>query len=141
MSEENKALVRGWFEEIDRRKELPTELCDPGFTAHLPGQPPMDLEAYRQFIAMMYGALSNIAHTYEDFVAEGDRVCVRYVARGVHTGELMGVPASGSRVAVTDICMVRVAGGKIAEFWASPDMMGLMQQIGALPAPDQVESA
>jgi len=58
-----------------------------------------------------------------------------------HTGDFMGIPASGKRVSVVAIGIMRTADGRIAEFWGSPDVMGLMQQIGALPTPGQPESA
>jgi predicted ester cyclase len=70
-------------------------------------------------------------------VAEGDKVAFRLVTRTVHTGTYMGISASGKHIAVPVIGMARVAGGKIAEWWNSPDRLSWMQQIGALPLPGQ----
>ena len=132
MSEENKALVRRLFEESDRRKTFPGELCATGFTVHPPGTPPMNLEAFQQFVAMYYTAFADLSVNVEQMVAEGDRVAVRVVAQGTHTGEFRGIPASGKKVSVVNHAFARITGGKIAEWWTSPDTMGLMRQIGAI---------
>ena len=62
----------------------------------------------------------------------------RYV--GTHTGAFMGVPASGRRVSAVGIGVFRVANGKVADFWASPDRMRLHQQMGVLPVPEQANA-
>ena len=69
----------------------------------------------------------------EDVFAEGDRVVVRFTAKGTHKGDLMGVAPSGKPIVVTGISIVRIAGGKIVEEWESFDQLGMMQQIGAIP--------
>lgn len=135
MSEENKALVRSFLEVQDREERTPVELCSPDFTAHIPGAPPMDFEAFEQFEAVFFAGFSNIRHSLEDIVAEGDRVAFRMTMDFTHTGEFMGLPASGKQASVLGIAIMRIADGKVADYWGSPDRMGLMQQIGALPTP------
>jgi len=76
MSEGNKALARRFFQEADRGR-TPVELCTPGFTAHFPGPPPMDLEGFDQFEAVFRSAFSKQEHAIEDLVGEGDEVAVR----------------------------------------------------------------
>lgn len=132
--EENKVLIRRSFEESDHRKTYPAELCAPGFTAHPPGSPPVDLEAWQKYVAMYYAAFSDLNVTIEQVVAEGDRVAVRVMARGTHTGELLGIPASGKQISVVNHAFARTSEGKIAEWWPSPDTIGLMRQIGAIPS-------
>lgn len=95
----------------------------------------MDLAAFKQFEAMFSAGFSNIRHSIEDIVAEGDRVAFRMTMDSTHTGEFMGVPASGKQVSFLGIGIMRIADGKVADYWGSPDAMGLMQQIGALPMP------
>lgn len=136
MSDENRALARSFFEEADRGM-TPVELCAPGFTAHFPGPPPMDLAGFDQFEAMIRSAFSDMKHLIEDMVGEGDRVAVRLRLEGTHTGAFMGVPASGKHFSVEGTAFLRIAGGKLAELWGFLDQMGLMQQIGGLPAPGQ----
>jgi steroid delta-isomerase-like uncharacterized protein len=70
----------------------------------------------------------------EDMVAEGDRVTVRITVDGTHKGDQLGVPASGRRVQIQGMVMVRIANGQIVEGWNSWDQLGLLRQIGALPA-------
>lgn len=129
-----KAVTRKFFEEADRGRTA-VELCAPGFTAHFPGLPPMDVEAFNEFETTIRSAFSDIRHLIEDLVAEGDTVAVRLLFEGAHTGEFMGARASGQRFSVEGTAVLRMAGNKIAEFWGFLDQLGLMQQIGALPVP------
>ncbi len=62
--------------------------------------------------------------------AEGDRVAIRWTATATHTGELMGIPATGKSVSMNGIMIDRWVNGKVAEHWEQLDMMGLMQQLG-----------
>ena len=137
MAEANTALVRTFFETADREARIPEALCAPGFTAHIAGHPPMDLEAFQRFIGGFYAAFSGFTHDVEDLLVEDDKVAFRAVARATHTAAFMGIPASGTRIAVPTIGMARIAGGQVAEWWNSPDQLGLLQQLGALPAPSQ----
>jgi predicted ester cyclase len=68
-------------------------------------------------------------------VAEGDLVVSLIVARGVHAGELLGVPATGNEVETEGIAIHRIEDGKIAEYWAVTDTARVLQQVGALPSP------
>jgi len=134
MLEENKALIRRIFEESDRRKTYPGELCAPGFIAYSLGSPPLNLEAWKKYVEMYYAAFSDLNITIEQMLAEGDKVAVRVIARGTHTGELMDIPASGKQVSVVNDAFARISKGKIAEWWTSPDTIGLMRQISASPS-------
>jgi predicted ester cyclase len=67
-------------------------------------------------------------------IVEGDKVVTRWTVRGTHRGELMGIPPSGKTITVTGIVIDHIVGGKIAETWTSHDTLGLLQQIGAVPA-------
>jgi steroid delta-isomerase-like uncharacterized protein len=71
----------------------------------------------------------------EDLVAEDDRVACRFVSTGTHHGEFMGVPPTGRRVEVTGITVFRLTGGQCVERWSEMNLVGLLQQIGAFPAP------
>jgi predicted ester cyclase len=75
----------------------------------------------------------------EDMIAEGDKVVVRATFRGTHKGEFAGVPATGIDVEMPLIIIYRIEDGKIAEHWMQADVMGLMQQLGALPTPESTE--
>jgi predicted ester cyclase len=79
--------------------------------------------------------------TTDHLLAEGDLVVVHDTVRGTHEGDLMGVSPTGKQVEVEFIHVFRIAGGRIAERWGLIDAMGLMQQIGALPAPADMAQA
>jgi predicted ester cyclase len=66
--------------------------------------------------------------TIDDVVAEGDRVAVRYTARGTHTGELFGAAPIGRAVTITGIEIYRLAGSRIAEYWGEADMSALLAE-------------
>ena len=82
---------------------------------------------------MYRGAFPDLHFTLEDVIGEGDRVVVRWTATGTHKAEVMGVPATGKRVAVTGIEVSRFADGKLAETWVNWDALGLLRQLGAIP--------
>jgi steroid delta-isomerase-like uncharacterized protein len=139
MSEENKAIVRRAFEEVytNRRPEAADEIYSADFIDHDPTAPDemrRGREGVQQQAAMYAGAFPDVQMTVEDQLADGDRVATRWSARGTHEGELMGVPASGSAVTISGITIARVAEGQIQEEWTNWDGLGLMQQIGAMPA-------
>jgi steroid delta-isomerase-like uncharacterized protein len=75
--------------------------------------------------------------TSDDLIAEGDKVVERFTFVGTHKGEFLGVPATGKHVRVTGMSIFRIANGKIVEHWGENDGMGLLMQLGALPAPPQ----
>jgi len=108
-------------------------LLGPGFTYHVAGAPPKDLEATRQRMDVFRTAFSDMERVEEDMVAEGDRVAFRSSLQMTHTGEFMGVAGTGARISIVEMGIMRIADGKIAEMWGLLDNLGLMQQIGAMP--------
>jgi steroid delta-isomerase-like uncharacterized protein len=90
-------------------------------------------EANRQFWAMFFAALPDVTVTMEDFIVSGDRIVGRFVYRGTHTGELMGIPATGAQVEMRSIDIWRVEGGLLAEHWDELNLMEVFQQVGVLP--------
>jgi steroid delta-isomerase-like uncharacterized protein len=78
-------------------------------------------------------AFPDLRATVEEIVEEGDRIAVRATFTGTHDGEFMGIPASGRTISIQAMDVVRVVDGRAAEHWGVTDVMGLMQQIGAIP--------
>ena len=137
MSEENKALVRRYFEEIwDKGNlDLIEELFSTNFVRHGPTATEGEVrgqEGFESLVSMYRSALPDLRIPIEDQIAEGDRVVTRWRARGTHQGELMGNAPTGNPASVTGILVDRVSGGKIEEEWVDYDTLHLMQQIGAL---------
>jgi predicted ester cyclase len=84
---------------------------------------------------MLRNAFPDFKATIDDIVAESDKVVIRMTWSGTHKGEFMGIPATGKRVSFGVIDIMRIAGGKLVEHWGQTDTMGMMQQLGAIPAP------
>jgi steroid delta-isomerase-like uncharacterized protein len=141
MSEQNKALARRIFEEIETRGNVSAaeQIFASDFVNHLPFGEMHGVEAAKQFGSMLRTAFPDLQTTVEDQIAEGDRVATRWTARGTHRGEFLGVPASGRSMQIMGMTISRVADGKIVEQWGNPDLFSLMQQLGAVPAPGQAE--
>jgi predicted ester cyclase len=72
--------------------------------------------------------------TVEDQIVAGDKVVERWSTVGTHEGEFMGIPATGNKVTVTGIDISRLEDGKVVEHWTEMDVMGMMQQLGAVPS-------
>jgi steroid delta-isomerase-like uncharacterized protein len=89
-------------------------------------------EANRRFWTGFFTALPDLTATMEDLVVSGDRVVGRFVYRGTHRGEFMGIPASGRPVEMRSIDIWRVADGMFVEHWDELNTLELLQQMGAL---------
>lgn len=134
--EQNKQIVRHFFEALDRQdSERMNELVSyTNYSLHFSGMPPMDWGANKeQFLAPFNKAFPDLTRTIVDMVAEGDRVAVSINVTGTYKGEFQGVPPTGKQVSFTAMDIITIIEGKITEEWATADMMGLMQQIGAIP--------
>ncbi len=143
MSEQNKGLVRRFFEEIFHKGNLAliNELYAPNFVSHAYHGEVKGPESYKQLVAMYRTAFPDLHFTIEDQIAEGDKVVTRWRNRGTHKGELVGeprsIPPTGKQVALSGIVIHRIVGGKFVEQWEDWDRMGLMQQLGVIPAPER----
>jgi steroid delta-isomerase-like uncharacterized protein len=83
---------------------------------------------------MMRGGFPDIQWTLEEMVAEGDKVAARFTMRGTHRGTFFGVPPTGKAIQVQAMNLYRLSGGKFVEERGQPDLLSLLQQIGAVPA-------
>jgi steroid delta-isomerase-like uncharacterized protein len=138
MATENEALVRRFFEDFctNRQSELADELIAGDYVSHGPQAPPAQgPDGVRARVGVYQEAVDGRWDVQEIFAA-GDRVVARWIGRGTHQGELMGVAPTGKPISVEAISVFRIAGGRIAEEWTVWDALGLLQQVGAVPAPD-----
>ena len=138
-TEENKALVRRFEEAVwnGRNPSLVDEFFAPSHLFRAGGTPPLDREGHRQMIAHFQDAFPDGRNTSEELLAEGDKVVQRWTFRGTHQGAFQGIPPTGELVTLTGISIWRVERGKIVESWHELDTLGLMQQLGVIPTPDQ----
>jgi steroid delta-isomerase-like uncharacterized protein len=132
--EENKDLVRAAFAPLETIIATHDELYGPEWVGRFPGMPPLDAAGHLQYSEAMVVAFPDIDRTVEDLVAEGDKVVARWTARGTHTGDFQGLPPTGKVATSSGITIFRIADGKIVEEWSESDMLGLLQQIGAIPS-------
>jgi steroid delta-isomerase-like uncharacterized protein len=139
MSDENKALARRWFEEVwnKGRSEAIDELLDANVIAHGLGNDGKELRGpagFKAFHEKFIGAFPDIRIEVEELVAERDLVAIRFSGAASHQGDHLGVAATHKPVTFTGMSFIRCKNGKIVEGWNNFDVMGLMQQIGAVPS-------
>lgn len=135
LSEQNKALVRRFYEEIDKGNiEVLDELVAEDYIDHnpppFPGLPP-GREGLKQAFRMFEQATPGV-HRIEEQIAEGDKVVTRLTSTGKHEGDLPGAPRTGNDLKMTSITIHRIADGKLVEKWAEKDVLGFLQQIGVM---------
>jgi steroid delta-isomerase-like uncharacterized protein len=138
-SEANKAVVRRFYDEVvsGGRMDLIAEMIAPNWVNHDPSLPPFEgVEGARQLLGSFPHSFPDFQVTYEDLIAEGDRVSLRQHLTGTQQGEFMGIPATGRSVAIDAMAVHRVVDGKITDNWVIFDALGLMQQLGVLPPPN-----
>ena len=136
-AETNKIVMSRFLEFINTASEsLAQELISPAAIFHVPGTPePMRGPAgYLAIIGMMRGGFPDIQWTLEETVAEGDKVAARFTMRGTHRGTFFGVPPTGKMIKVQAMNIYRLSDGQFVEEHGQPDMLGLLLQIGAVPA-------
>jgi steroid delta-isomerase-like uncharacterized protein len=140
-AEEKKELVRRFVEEFwnQGNSAAVEELMEIDAAIHMPTGEVVDLEGLKSFAAAWRTSFPDWHSTFEELIAEGERVAERWTGRGTHRGELQGIPPTGKRVEVPGSVFYRIAGGKIVEFGGQLDMMSLMQQLGALVNLKQTE--
>src|SRR5215207_3161058 len=134
--EENKALVRRWFQELDQRNfAIIDQLLPVDYRDHNPPLPdmPPGREGVRQSSLALLAAFPDAVHTIHDQMAEGDKVMTRLTTRATFLHPILGYEATGKTVEVSGISVHRIAGGKLVEHWAHMDMAGFMQQISEQP--------
>src|SRR5262245_6134074 len=136
-TEDSKAIIRRYVELLDRQDLAGLRgLAGPNFQLQFAGTPgAMDLEGALGLFGMFFAALPDVRHSVDTIVGEGDRVALRMTVRATHQGEMMGIPANGKTVAFQSVNTFHIADGKVVGHWAVADLLGMMQQIGAIPAP------
>ena len=136
MSEENKALIERWFEEVwnqGNAKVIDELLAEDGVIhglADASGQPVRGIEAFHEFHNQFRGAFSGLHISVDDVIAEGDRVVARCSVRGSHTGESLGFAATNAPIDIGGIAIVRIKDGKIVEAWNQFDFLEMNKQLG-----------
>jgi predicted ester cyclase len=138
-TDENKELVRRQFDDIWNGANWAAvdELFARDYVNHDPYNPdqPTGPQGFRQRVESYRSVLSNFDLRVEQQVAEGDMVETHWSLRGIHAGALEGVDPTGNPVHVDGQLLSRIVEGKFVEEWVHWDTLGLLRQIGAVPAP------
>ena len=136
-TEQSKLLAKRFFEEVLNRGDVSVieELVADDFVEHeeLPGVPP-NREGIIAWATMMRQAFPDLMATMNNMVAEGDELWVHYTMRGTHQGEFLGIPATGRSIEVNGFDRVKIRNGKAIEHWGQSDTLGMLQQLGQIPA-------
>lgn len=135
--EENKALVRRFIEDVFHKRNLAAidEFVAADQVDHtLPPQLPPTTDGTKRAIGMFLTAFPDVQIAIDDMIAEGDRVAVRYTSSGTQRGSFGGMPPTGRKVRIPSYLIARVADGKIVEQWGMDDQLGMLQQLGVIPA-------
>jgi steroid delta-isomerase-like uncharacterized protein len=133
-AEDNKRLVRHYLAEVWEKGNLAVmdQLLAPNYRRYLnPRMAPLDAAAQRQRLAGFLAAFPDVALTVEDLMADGDRVIFRATIRGTHLGPFQGIAPTGKAVTAMLLDVVRVEDGRLVEHWGGPDMLDILQQLGA----------
>jgi predicted ester cyclase len=139
-TEDNKAALRQFYNDAVNNKNtaaidkfIAVKSVDhnaiPGMAAGLAG--------VQQLFAMYFAAFPDLHFTVEDMIAEGDRVVARLSISGTQQGSFMGIPPTGKHITITATDTNRIVNGQSVEHWIDMDSLGLMQQLGVIPAPAQ----
>ena len=135
-SDENRAVVRDYYEAVYDRRELDVldAVLSPEFVSAGPGGR-MDRAAHGTSLAASFGAIPDLRLTVEEQIAEGDAVVTRWSASGTHLGALFGIPATGKQVTATAIHIHHLRDGRIVDQWEQFDTLGVLGQLGVVPRP------
>jgi len=140
-AEENKKLVRqigqAWNEtagDLSKVRAYYEKYSGPGYVHHSLTKGDQNAEQRIQDVLMSVPAIPDLTYALDDLVAEGDKVVVRYTARATHKGAFMGIPATGKQWVAKGVVIYRLAGGKIVESWEFIDALGILAQLGVMPA-------
>ncbi|WP_433333245.1 ester cyclase [Spirillospora sp. CA-294931] len=138
-TDDNKALLDRLHEatnsgDLELITKTIDEVVEPDVLFHTAA--PVDAtgaEALKQVWAMLLRAFPDIHVTYEDVIAEDDKVVCRNTVTGTHQGDYMGIPATDKKIKYNEIFIFRIVGGRFAEVWGVVDVASLMRQLGASP--------
>lgn len=134
MSEKNKAVIRRFYDDVFTVGKMNMAAIEQHLAADFVGHdlPPglNGREGFKKFVGMIAASFSDTTQIEaHEVIGHGDKIVVRWSSTGRHTGEFMGIPATGQRITLKGIDIFHLAEGKIADLWQEMDMLGILQQI------------
>ncbi len=144
MSAGNKALIRRLYEEVwnQRKFEVINEIISPSHALQAPNVAGSAVgpDAYKRQVLRFLEGYPDLHWTIEDTIAEEDKVVACWTISGTQGGEYLGIPATNKKVSVDGITIHHIANGKIMDSYSNWDALGMMQQLGVVPALGQPKS-
>lgn len=138
MSNENKAIIYRLIDEVwnQRKLDILDEIVAPDAVIHSPMIPDLNRgpEGAKQYVRLFWAAFPDLHITTDDMVAEGDKVALRWSARGTHQGRLMGIEPTGRQMTITGQAIYQIAAGQIKDDWINADTLGMLQQLAVIPS-------
>lgn len=136
-AKQNKTILQRGADAFNNRQDRSGWLGihDPSVVAHGLGAEPFDLDGLKKFYGALWAGFPDLRITIDDMVGEDEKVAWRLTARGTHTGEFRGVPATGKQVTFGAQYIFEFRDGRIVRRWTTIDRLGLLVQLGAVPAP------
>jgi len=134
-AEENKALVRRFYEQFDEGNlDVAVKILDTNCVFHFPGGVNViGPEGYKKYVATFRTAFTDLKHIIKDMIAEGNKMVARFEFPGTHNVEFMGIAPTGKQIMFPGIGIYHIDNGKFVEAWIEYDALGLLQQLGAVP--------
>jgi predicted ester cyclase len=138
MIQKNKSLVRAYVDAMNKGDtSFLDQYCAPNYVYHGPNGD-LDLKGFKEFHNSVLSAFPSSSISAEDMIAVGDKVVTRWKFRGNHQGEFQGIAPTGKDVTTTGIIISRFENGRVVEEWEEANLIGMMQQLGAIAPPNDV---
>lgn len=131
-SETNTGLCKRFYSELSKGNlTIVDELVADDFIEHEMSDFSADKTGLKKYFAMMRTAFPDLTLNVEFYMAESDKVAAYLTMNGTHKGEFMGIPATGNKISVKTIDIIRIKNGKVVEHWGVTDGMAMMEQLNA----------
>jgi steroid delta-isomerase-like uncharacterized protein len=145
MSADNKAIVRRLYEEVwnKRKLEIISEIISPSHALQAPNISGSSIgpAAYKRNVSLFLAGYPDLRLTIQDIISEKEKVVACWTMSGTHKGDYMGVPATNKKVSVDGMTIHHIANGKIMDSYSNWDALGMLQQLGVVPAPGEPKGA
>ena len=137
----NRKLFQRYFDEVANKDKL--DLLDETFATDYPHHDPANPDprpvvgpqGVKDHLTSLKGAFPDLVFDVEDTIADDEQIVLRWTARGTNTGDYFGMPPTGKSIEITGMNTWRTRDGKAIEGWVNRDDIGLLQQLGVIPAP------
>jgi steroid delta-isomerase-like uncharacterized protein len=127
-------VLAGIYEAINTGNvSLLEKFVAPDYVEHSEGF--RGVEAFAQQITAFRAAFPDLRVSIDDLLTDGDRFASRTTVTGTHTGDLMGMPATGQQISVEAVDIGRIENGQAKERWGGLNMYSMLSQLGVIPAP------